>query len=90
MLHNSIDIQNESAFNGHWLNLASFKKDKCLGPGGWSVEFLNGFCDLVEDNLIRIIEEARSTGKILGAFNSTFLAYRGSAYNVFKPSRELK
>jgi hypothetical protein len=40
----------------------------------WTMELFIGFYDLVEEDLIRIIEKVRVSGKVLGAFNSTFLA----------------
>lgn len=51
--------------------LKSFSKDKCLGPDGW--EFFMHFFDLMGHNILDIVEESRTTGKILGAINSTFL-----------------
>jgi hypothetical protein len=38
------------------------------------VEIFIGFYDLLEDDLIRVIEEVKSSSKVLGIFNVTFLA----------------
>lgn len=54
--------------------LVSFKRDKILGPDGWLVEFFISFYDLLKEDLIRVIEEEKSTRSVLGVFNSTFLA----------------
>jgi hypothetical protein len=48
--------------------LASFKRDKKPRPGGWLVDLFIEFYDLLEKDLVRVVEEARITGKFLGAF----------------------
>ena len=45
--------------------LRGFKKDKSLGPDGWSVEFFLDFFDLVGEDLVLAAEQARTYGKIL-------------------------
>jgi hypothetical protein len=32
------------------------------------------FYEVIEDDLLRVVEESRSKGKVLGVFNSTFIA----------------
>eukprot|EP01018_Ginkgo_biloba_P034237 Gb_24170 [translate_table: standard] len=54
--------------------LDSFQKDKSPGPDGWPVEFFLGFLEVIEKELLRVIEESRVSGKMLAAFNSTFIA----------------
>jgi len=49
-----------------------------------------GFCDLIEDELIKIIEESRVNGRILADFNSNFIALiqksaNPSSFKEFKP-----
>jgi hypothetical protein len=44
----------------------------------------------LEEDLLRVIEEVRSTRKVSGAFNSTFLAFipkedKPKSFNDFKP-----
>jgi hypothetical protein len=56
------------------LVLSLFKKDKSPGPDGWTVEFFLHFFDLVSEDLLAMVEEARSSGRIAGSLNSTFLA----------------
>lgn len=54
--------------------LKCFHKDKIPGPDGWSIEFFSSFLDIIGDYLIQTIKESRKSGRILEAFNSTFLA----------------
>ena len=55
--------------------LSSFYKDKSLGPNGWTVECFVAFFELVGDDLLRIVvEEVRTSGKVLIYFNTTFIS----------------
>jgi hypothetical protein len=49
------------------------KKEKSLGPDGWSTDFFIHFFDLVGEDLLQMVEESRLLGKIVGGLNSTFL-----------------
>lgn len=51
-----------------------FKRDKSLGPDGWSIEFYIAFFDILEHELLQIIEECRTSGRMYDAFTSTFIA----------------
>jgi hypothetical protein len=53
--------------------MSSFKRDKIPRSNGWPMEFDIQFYELLEDDLVRMIEEVRSSSKVLGAFNATFL-----------------
>ena len=53
--------------------LRGFKKDKLPGPDGWPVEFFLDFFDLVGEELVLVAEQARTSEKVTGALNSTFL-----------------
>ena len=53
--------------------LKSFKKDKSPGPDGFPVEFFLAFFDLLGDELVLLVEEARLTGSVLPSLNSTFI-----------------
>jgi hypothetical protein len=33
-----------------------------------------GFFDLLGDDLLRVVEEVRTSGKVMGSFNSTFIS----------------
>lgn len=52
--------------------LLSCKTAKSLGPDRWIVEFHLGFYDFLVEELLKLIEEFRALGKVLGALNSTF------------------
>jgi len=54
--------------------LSYFKKGKSLGPYGLSMEFDLGFYDRLEHDLVQVIEESRTSGKVLGVLGSTFIA----------------
>ena len=47
--------------------LHSFQKDKSPRLVGWPIEFFLDFYDLIEEDLLRVIEESRSFGKVLAA-----------------------
>jgi len=49
-------------------------KDKSLGPDGWTQEFFSAFFELVNDDLLRVIEESRINGRAEGSLNSTFVS----------------
>jgi hypothetical protein len=52
----------------------SFQKDKSHGLDELPVEFFLGFYEFIEEDLQRVVETTRTQGKMLGAFNTTFLA----------------
>jgi hypothetical protein len=52
----------------------SFQKDKSPGLDGLPMEFFLGCYDFIEEYLQRVVETTRTQGKMLGAFNTTFLA----------------
>eukprot|EP00253_Pinus_taeda_P002123 PITA_02123 len=51
-----------------------FKKDKSPGPDGWTIEFYLAFFDTMATDLLQVVEECRSSGKLYDAINSTFIA----------------
>eukprot|EP00253_Pinus_taeda_P024074 PITA_24074 len=51
-----------------------FKKEKSPGLDGWNIEFYIAFFDLIGKDLLRVVEESRSTGCLYNAINSTFIA----------------
>jgi hypothetical protein len=52
----------------------SFQKDKSTGLDGWLVEFFLGSYELCVRDLKKVIEESRAHGRLLVAFNATFIA----------------
>jgi hypothetical protein len=38
------------------------------------MEFYLGFHDLMEEDLLRVVEDSKASGKVLGTINSTFIA----------------
>jgi hypothetical protein len=54
--------------------LENFKKEKSPGPDGWTTEFFTFFFDLVGSDLLEMVEDTRTKGKLCGGINSTFLA----------------
>jgi hypothetical protein len=51
-----------------------FKKDRSPGPDDWTVEFYIEFFDLLGDDLLEVVEEVRTYGRVHVSFNSTFIA----------------
>jgi hypothetical protein len=54
--------------------LNSFKKDRSPGLDGWTVEFYIEFFDLLGEDLLRVVEEVRTFGRVHVSFNSTFIS----------------
>jgi hypothetical protein len=70
--------------------LSLLKKEKSLGPDGWTTEFFSHFFDLVGSDLLLMVEDARIKGKISSSLNSTFLVLipkkdNPSSFNDFRP-----
>jgi len=51
-----------------------FKKDKSLGPDGWTIELYLAFFDILASDLLQVVEECHSSGMLFNAINSTFIA----------------
>lgn len=51
-----------------------FKKDKSPGPDSWPIEFNLHFFELLGRDLLLVIEESRTSGRIYDGFNSNFMA----------------
>lgn len=49
------------------------EKGKAPGPDGFTVDFFQQCWDLVKEEVWEIVEESRRIGRVLKAFNSTFL-----------------
>jgi hypothetical protein len=47
------------------------------------MEFFLGFYEFLEKDLVRVIEESRVFGRIVAAFNTTFIALIPKFYNSF-------
>jgi hypothetical protein len=63
------------------LVLSHCKKERSLGPDGWTTEFFLHFFELVGEDLLAMVEESRSLGSIVGGLNSTFLTLIPKANN---------
>ena len=59
----------------------SCQKWKLPGPDGLTIEFFQGFYDLVKEDLLKAVKESQRTGKVLGALDSTFLALIPKKHN---------
>lgn len=54
--------------------LKAFKKEKCLGPDGWTVEFILHFFDIMKTDLLRMVEATRMSSSIHHITSSTQIA----------------
>jgi hypothetical protein len=54
--------------------LTSFKREKSHKSDGWIVELFIGFYKMLEYEILRVVEETRSFGKIPRALNYIFIA----------------
>lgn len=67
-----------------------FKKDTSPGPNGWTIEFYLTFYYLLGPDLLKVVEESRTTGTLYHAINSTFISLipkfdSPSSFNDYKP-----
>jgi len=67
-----------------------FKKDKSPGLDGWTIEFYISFFEILGDDLLKIVEDYRRSGRISPAIKSTFIALilkfdNPSSFNDFRP-----
>lgn len=70
--------------------LAGFKNSKSLGSDGWTVEFYIDFYNLLEEEILRLVEESRLSSKVSGSLNATFIALilkrsEPSSFGDFRP-----
>lgn len=54
--------------------MKSFKKDKCPGPDGWTIDIFIHFFDLMERDILGMVEETRIQGRIHQNISSTYIA----------------
>ena len=65
-------------------------RGKSPGPDGITIEFFQGFYDLVKEDLLKVVQESQRARKVLAALNSTLLAliYKNqnpSSFEEFRP-----
>jgi len=56
------------------ITLKAFQKSKIHGPDSLTVEIYLGFYDLVKADILKVIQESQSSGKMLGSLIKTFMA----------------
>lgn len=54
--------------------MKSFKKDKCPGLDGWSIDIFIYFFDIMKNDILGMAEEIRTQGKIHPYISSTYIA----------------
>jgi len=54
--------------------MKSFKRDKCLGPDGWTIEFFLHFFELVKKDLLSMVDGSKTMGRIHQYISSTYIA----------------
>lgn len=53
--------------------LRRFENDKSLGLNGWYLNFFLAFFDILGKDLLDVVNEARSKGKVACALNAVFI-----------------
>jgi hypothetical protein len=54
--------------------IASFKKDKSLGPNDWTVEFFKSFFYIMGDDLLHVVEDNGIISEVLRNIKSTLIS----------------
>jgi len=54
--------------------LSSFQKDRSPGPDGWTIEFFQELYEILGNDILRVVEDSRQSGRIPASINSTFIA----------------
>ena len=67
-----------------------FQKEKSPGPDGWTIEFYIAFFDTIGGDILKVVEESRTSGRLYDAINSTFIALipksdSPSSFDDFRP-----
>jgi hypothetical protein len=55
------------------LVMHSFQKNKSTRLDKWPIKFFLGFYEILEEDLLREINESKVFGRMLATFNSTFI-----------------
>lgn len=63
--------------------LKIFKKDKCPGPDGWSIEFFCHFFEFIKSDLLKMVEESRVSGCIHPKITSAYITLIPKKENAF-------
>lgn len=53
--------------------MKSFKKDKCPGPDGWTIELFLHFFDLIKYDMLRMVEGTRMSDNFNQKISSTYI-----------------
>jgi hypothetical protein len=67
------DLTHPSTKNELQQILKLLQNEKASVPNGFLVELLRGFFDIMGDDILIVVEESRTNGKILQAFNPSFI-----------------
>lgn len=87
----AVDLFNHVSLQGLKEVLVHFKKERSLGPDGWTIEFFVYFFELVSTDLLQMmIEDTHTKGKVTKSLNSTFLVLipkenNAVSFNDYRP-----
>ena len=51
-----------------------FQKDKSPGSDGWPIEFYLDFFNIMGQDILNLVEECRTTGRLYDTYNATFIS----------------
>lgn len=63
--------------------MKSFKKDKCPGPDGWTIDIFIHFFEMMKNDILGMVEETRIKGKIHHIISSTYIALISKKKGIF-------
>jgi hypothetical protein len=60
---------------------------KPLGPDGFTIDFFHYCWTMIREEVFQVVEESRTSGKVLSTFNATFLSLIPKEERVKHPNQ---
>ena len=86
----NIELMEEVSMEELKTTLHSFQKEKSPRLDGWTIECFLGFFDILGEDLLKVVEESRRSGRVHAPINATFIALipkmdKPKAFDDFRP-----